>query len=279
MRNSRIPHPPGGRHVKVWRWAVDAVGKAAATVLGELEWRDRLEEEPGLPVATRAELIAALEGFVGRNAVDEAVEELVKIGWIRRHERRTLGEKNLRTWVEFSLDAEIITKFLAGAGAEPGGNREEPGSPGSRNREARDPDSGAETGTEAGTPHMSRLLQSPPPLVVVGQARKHAAAVRGAAAAAGLSGADAQRLADALAGALALPPGDRGRPGNVLNWLTGTAKAIAGGDFTEGAAFLAGRAARQAAEATDPLRLAVDAAAQQQRLDESASQIRRAMAA
>lgn len=284
MRGSRIPHPAGGRHVKVWRWAVEAVGKEAATVLGEIEWRDRVREEPGQPVATRSELIAALEGFVSRNKVDDSLDLLRKLDWVRRHECSTLGERNLRTWLEFSLNAEAITEFLRAPPVSPVGETGVPGgteSPISPVGDPGIPPLGTEAGTEVGTPSNSEPQPSPPPsdVVVVRLAKSHAAALRGAAAAAKLSPSDVQRLADALAGALELPAGDRRRPGNVLKWLNGTAAAIAAGDFVEGNAFLAGRAARQAVQAADPVRAAADAAEHQRRLEESASQIRRAMVA
>lgn len=155
MRGSRIPHPPGGRLVKVWRWAVDAVGRSAATVLAELEWRDRLHDEPGRPVATRAELVSSLEGFVSRNHVDEALHTLVGLGWVRRHERTTLGERNLRTWHEFSLDADAVAKFLTG---DPENEK-----PASLNGDSGNSETGTEPGTGLGIPHMVHNDSKPPP--------------------------------------------------------------------------------------------------------------------
>lgn len=110
--------------------------------------------------------------------------------------------------------------------------------------------------------------------VVVGGAAKFCSEIRLAASAAGLTTCDAQRLADALAGALALPHGDKGRPGNVPRWLAATAAALTNGDFVEGAAFHSGKASRQSLCAGSPsiddiehqLRLAASAAAVQRQI-------------
>jgi hypothetical protein len=112
MRGSRIPHPVGGRLVKVWRWAVDAVGKDAATLLGELEWRDRTHDQAKQPLATRAELIASLDGFMSVKKLDKSIEILADNGWIVVLKRQTLGERNIRHWHEYSLDAQKIADFL-----------------------------------------------------------------------------------------------------------------------------------------------------------------------
>lgn len=65
-RLSRIPHPAGSRYLQIHAWVVRAVGRDAAAVLAEIEFRDRCQQSC-IPVATRADLIASLQGLVGRN--------------------------------------------------------------------------------------------------------------------------------------------------------------------------------------------------------------------
>lgn len=72
-RDSRIPHPAGGRFLQLHRWAVDALGKNGAAVLGTVDFLDRAAPRAGMAVASRTELIAELAGFVGRDAVDAAL--------------------------------------------------------------------------------------------------------------------------------------------------------------------------------------------------------------
>lgn len=111
MRTSRIPHPPGSRFLVLHLWAVKALGKAAAAVLAAVDFLDRVQ--PGMPVANRKRLVADLDGLIGRDAVDEAISQLVELGWLVRHERHELGRCNLQTFVDYSLDAESITDYLA----------------------------------------------------------------------------------------------------------------------------------------------------------------------
>lgn len=276
MRGSRIPHPPGGRHIKIWRWAVQAVGREAAAVLGEIEWRDRCKDEAGVPVATRAGLIGALEGFVSRNGVDAALRLLVELGWLKKHERTTPGERNLRTWHEFSLDAAAIALFLA----SPFGDAGDPGLdeiPASLAGDAGVPRSGTKAGAGAGTPSLCRQLLTPHGggVVLVGQAEKHRGLLLGMAAAVGLNAGQSQMLGDALSGVLSLPPEDGRRPKSLPKWLPTVAKAIASGDFVAGDAYLSGRAARQALQAADPALAAAEAAGKRKQLAASADVVRR----
>lgn len=111
MITSRIPHPPGSRFLVLHLWAVKAIGKAAAAVLADMDFLDRVH--PGTPVANRKRLVADLDGLVGRDAVDDAISQLVELGWIIRHERVELGRSNLQTFVDYSLNVEAITNFLA----------------------------------------------------------------------------------------------------------------------------------------------------------------------
>ena len=111
---SRIPHPKGSRFVMLHEWAVRAVGRDAAAVLAEIDFRDRSKNEPGLPVATRFDLIAALQGFVGRDAVDKSLKLLEGLKWIKRSKKSMLtrNQTNLKTHYEFALNVDAIAAFL-----------------------------------------------------------------------------------------------------------------------------------------------------------------------
>jgi hypothetical protein len=102
----------GGRFIQVWEWAVQTIGRDAAIVMAEIDFLDRAQDRPGRPVASRARILADLEGLVGRNSVDNALRILVEAGWLKRHERRTLGPFNIQRSYEFSLDAVAIAASL-----------------------------------------------------------------------------------------------------------------------------------------------------------------------
>jgi hypothetical protein len=80
--------------------------------MAEIDFLDRAQDTPGRPVASRARILADLEGLVGRNSVDNALRILVEAGWLKRHERRTLGPFNIQRSYEFSLDAVAIAASL-----------------------------------------------------------------------------------------------------------------------------------------------------------------------
>ncbi len=80
--------------------------------MAEIDFLDRAQDAPGRPVASRARILADLEGLVGRNSVDSALRILVEAGWLKRHERRTLGPFNIQRSYEFSLDAVAIAASL-----------------------------------------------------------------------------------------------------------------------------------------------------------------------
>lgn len=113
MRTSRIGHPSGGRFLLIHEWAVRAVGRGAAAVLGALDFLDRGQEQAGCILATRARLIAELEGFVSRDSVDNALATLIDLGWVHRHARSVMGPRNLQTSYEYSLNADAISAFLS----------------------------------------------------------------------------------------------------------------------------------------------------------------------
>jgi len=111
---------------------VKRFGFAAAAVIGLLEFLDRAQPRPSMPLASRARIVAELEGVVGKNAVDQALKTLVDAGVIRKIKSVTPGQKNLTVSVEYALCPESLSPF----------------SRDSRNRESREvPISGPESGT------------------------------------------------------------------------------------------------------------------------------------
>lgn len=138
MRDSRLPHPRGGRFVQLHAWAVQAVGHSAAAILGLLDFLDRAQERPGQLVAARARIIADLEGVVGHGAIDDALARLTELGWVRRQEKRIENNIGARSW--YSLDAAAVARYLSSHGI----SLEIPVVPKSGQRS---PDFGTETGT------------------------------------------------------------------------------------------------------------------------------------
>lgn len=116
-RESRIQHPPGELFVTGHRWVARQEGLAVALVLGAIDFLDRPRGSPGEPVATRTRLQADLEGFVGRDAIDKALRRLVTLGWVKRHERRELGQANLIQIVEYSLVAAAVLPGVLNSGS------------------------------------------------------------------------------------------------------------------------------------------------------------------
>lgn len=113
LRVSRIPHPPGSRIFLIQQWALRSIGFAAATVLGVLDYLDRMQTNSGQFVCSRARLIADLEGLLGKNRVDEALALLTELGWVERHEETILGPRNLQTRHQYALCAEAIASYLS----------------------------------------------------------------------------------------------------------------------------------------------------------------------
>jgi hypothetical protein len=112
-RTSRIPHPPGSRFVSLYHWAVRRFGIGGAAVLGLLDFLDRAHDVPEQPLASRARIIADLEGIIGRNGVDRALQDLVAAGVIRRNEETSMGRRNWETRVEYSLNIAGLRQLLA----------------------------------------------------------------------------------------------------------------------------------------------------------------------
>lgn len=145
MRSSRISHPPGSRFVAVHVWAVQRFGLAGAAILGELDFLDRAQEEPNQPLASRARIIADLEGVVGRNAIDAALLSLEAAGAISRHVLTRPGERNIERRVSYGLNLDGLANLL--------GSPQTGSSRSSLNREFPEvPKSGPKPGPEPGTP-------------------------------------------------------------------------------------------------------------------------------
>lgn len=149
MYTTRIEHPQHSRYTKLYAWMVKEVGFNAAAVLAEIEFLDLCEDYPDIQVATRPGLIHSLGGIVGKNAIDTALKLLIEKGWIRRHEKQVMGERNLQITYYFSLDADAINQFLSLRRGKAG--FPESGEPASRNRDAGGPCSGTGSGTDSGT--------------------------------------------------------------------------------------------------------------------------------
>lgn len=138
-RTSRIPHPPGTRYVPIYAWACTRFGLAGAAIIGLLEFLDRVEELPEQPLASRARIIADLQGLVGRNAVDAALDELAKNKAITRHVEVQPGKNNIKRLVRYGLDLPGLGRLL--------GTPEIGNSRNSRNRESPEfPESGPKSG-------------------------------------------------------------------------------------------------------------------------------------
>lgn len=108
IRESRIPHPAGARVIILHKWIANILGRNAAMIVGHLDYLDRARDSAGEPLASRAELLAAMEGFAGRDAVDAALKLLVDVGWLVLIERKQSAGCNLRTWHEYALDVAAI---------------------------------------------------------------------------------------------------------------------------------------------------------------------------
>ena len=145
MRSSRISHPPGSRFIAVHVWAVHHFGLAGAAILGELDFLDRAQEQPNQPLASRARIIADLEGVVGRNSVDTALSSLEAAGVICRHVLTRHGEKNIERRVSYGLSIDGLANLLGSP--QTGSSRL------SLNREfPKVPESGPKSGPKQGVP-------------------------------------------------------------------------------------------------------------------------------
>ena len=145
-RDSRIPRPPGSRFVKIYASDLRRFGLAVAAVVSEIEFLDRAQEQPGQPVASRARLIADLEGLVGRDQVDKALRMLQGAQVIKAHSRTERGERNWQTRVEYGLDMVGLARIFPAAGTPA---FRSPGNSGNQN--TREP---LKTGRKSGPPSV-----------------------------------------------------------------------------------------------------------------------------
>jgi len=115
-------------------------GFAAAAVLGLLDFLDRAKPRPGMPLASRARIIAELEGVVGKNAVDQALKTLSDAEVIKKIRSVSPGQKNLIVSVEYALCPESLAA-----------------SRDSQNRELRElPNPVPDPGPDPGVPYTAR---------------------------------------------------------------------------------------------------------------------------
>lgn len=164
-RNSRLPHPPGGRFVQIHVHLLREFGLAGAAVIGWLDFLDQGMSEPEQPLASRARLIADLEGIVGRNSIDLALRELEQRDLLRKHATVSFGARNLERRVEYRFHlAGFHALFgIAGTLATPdsgsfGGSRfgEIPELP------ATDPDSAPDSGASHKTKELEAEADAAP---------------------------------------------------------------------------------------------------------------------
>jgi hypothetical protein len=115
---SRILTKPRDRYLKIYQWAVDYLGYSAAAVISQLDFYDRAEPKPGLPVATRARLIADLEGLVGQKKIDDSLKLLVRIGWIGEMIEVEHRPKNITSTKKFYLKADAVNDWRSGISSD-----------------------------------------------------------------------------------------------------------------------------------------------------------------
>lgn len=143
-RTSRIVRRPGSRFLSIFADDVERFGLACAGVVALLDFFDRAQEEGGLPTASRARIVAELEGLAGRNAVDKALGELLDAGIVSKFEKTKWGQRNFIRTVTYGLDAAAFSALLQGT-PDSGSSGKSP------NRELREV---PESGPEQGTPSM-----------------------------------------------------------------------------------------------------------------------------
>ena len=154
MRTSRIPHPPSSRYLIVHHYLVKRFGFAAAAILGLLDFLDRAQPQPGMPLASRARIVAELEGIVGRDAVDKALKTLLDAGVIKKVKIVTPGEKNINVFVEYALCADAIPQAVAANGDDDGGDDGGSGSGSDSGGSGGDSSSGSDGSRNSGTPEI-----------------------------------------------------------------------------------------------------------------------------
>lgn len=145
-RTSRIPHPAGSRYVAIYAWAIGRFGLAGAAIIGLLEFFDRAQPEPRLPLASRARILADLEGIAGRDAIDNALKALLDATVIEKNTITEPGLRNLERRVQYSLNPSGFARLFGAP---------EIRSP--RNSGLQEPPEPLKSGLESGVPSIKEL--------------------------------------------------------------------------------------------------------------------------
>lgn len=111
-RTSRILFPAGTRYVPIYEPFVKRFGFHAAAILGLLEFLDRAQELPMQPLASRARLIADLEGILGKGSVDVGLRRLLDASVVEKHSDTTWGKRNWETRVYYCLNTGALNAIL-----------------------------------------------------------------------------------------------------------------------------------------------------------------------
>lgn len=82
MNNSNLPQVQGSYFIQIHKWLVDEIGYQAAVVIGYLDLVSRNQPGKNPTFKTRQEIITAVEGYVGRDLVDEKLKELESMRWV-----------------------------------------------------------------------------------------------------------------------------------------------------------------------------------------------------
>lgn len=133
----------------IYAWACTRFGLAGAAIIGLLEFYDRAKEVAGQPLASRARIIADLQGIVGKHVIDAALRDLKQAGAIQRHVKTEPGNNNLKNTVTYGLDLPGLSCIL---GIPDSGN--------SRNSRNRESPKLPEPGPESGVPTNNELEEA-----------------------------------------------------------------------------------------------------------------------
>lgn len=113
-RTSRIERPPGSRFLAIFSDDIFLFGLQGAAVIALLDFFDRAHGVGGQPTASRARILADLQGFIGRNSVDVALTQLLKLGVIKKHVGVEMGEKNYTRNIFYSINSPALSAILQG---------------------------------------------------------------------------------------------------------------------------------------------------------------------
>lgn len=141
-RTSRILFPAGTRYVPIYEPLIKKFGFQAAAILGLLEFLDRAQDLPMQPLASRARVIADLEGIEGKGSIDAGLKKLLDENVIVKHASTTFGKRNWETRVYYCLNADALNEML---GTTKTGSHRESQKPYSREVPIPEPETGPET--------------------------------------------------------------------------------------------------------------------------------------